>query len=175
MLIINRVLLLALNVFTFSEPEARQKPILLTGGEKLSVATAFSQAPQKGRIPPDSASGLTFEQDKPRLDHFASNLKIDPETKAYIIIYGGRVGPAKEAVMRGRCIEEYLMGKHGITRERMTIIDGGFRESITVELFYLSSDQPNPSPVPTVNPKEVQVIKNKRGRKNICNSSNVKK
>ena len=175
MMILSGVLVLALNVLNLTEPEKRQPPILLTGDESSSV-TAFAQAPNReGRTPPDSASGLTFDEDKPRLDNFAANLKIDPETRAYIIVYGGRVGPPKEALTRGGCIKEYLSEKHGINRERVTVVDGGFRERVTVELFYLSKGRPNPSPVPTVAPRSVRVIKNRGAGKHTCSPKHVKK
>src|SRR6266850_8404089 len=66
-----------------------------------SIRTEHVQDPILDR---DTGSGLTFEQDRPRLDQFAADLKKVPNSTAYIIAYGGAVGPVREAKIRLKCI-----------------------------------------------------------------------
>ena len=165
-MIFHGILLIILGVLNPTQTMKHRSFILYTKIISPPMA-AFSQAPQKGRTPPDTVSGLTFEQDKPRLDHFASNLKIDTDARAYVIVYGGRVGPKGEAKIRAKCIKEYLINKHGIAQKRVSVIDGGFRDQITVELFLLSPSQSEPSSVPTVDPSDTQVIKRSK-KKSKC-------
>jgi hypothetical protein len=112
----------------------------------------------------DSGSGLTFEQDRPRLDQFAEDLAKVPNSKAYIIAYGGVVGPVGEAKIRLQCIRQYLKNRHHITSSRLIMIDGGYRSEISVEFFLVRASDSTPEPAPTVKPSAVRSIKVKRKR-----------
>jgi len=136
--------------------------------KKVSVTT---QSSPQGIVDTDNGAGLTFAQDKPRLNQFALNLKRDFHKKLHVIVYGGRIGPRGEAKIRADCIRNYLVRKHGISPKQVIIVDGGYRDEVTVELSLLSPEQTEPSPVPTIAPSEVQIIKNINAKKGYRRSS----
>jgi hypothetical protein len=71
----------------------------------------------------DDGSGLSFEEDKPRIDQFAEGMKKNKSAKAYIIAYGGLVSYKNEAAIRLRCIRNYLVNAHDISPSRLKLID----------------------------------------------------
>lgn len=115
----------------------------------------------------DNGSGLTFEQDKPRYDQFASLLKKHPTTRAHIIVYGGRKGLSGEAKTRAECIKKYLVRKHSIDPKRIVTVDGGYRVEVAVELYALEPNQTEPPPVPVIDPSDVKVT-NKKAKRGTC-------
>jgi hypothetical protein len=103
--------------------------------------------------------GLTFGEDKPRIDQFARNLKKMPHARAYIIAYGVDLGFAGEASMRLMCIRDYLINIHHIRPSRLVTIDGGYANKVNVELFLVRPGDPKPKPAPTRNLTAVRNIK----------------
>lgn len=119
---------------------------------------------QRPIFDPDTGAGLTFKEDKPRIDQFARNLKKVPDAQGYIIAYGGEVGPVGEAKMRLKCIRDYLKHVHHIRPSRLVMIDGGYTSLINVELFLINPGDPKPEPTPTVEQSHVRIIKARRKR-----------
>src|SRR5947207_15971321 len=70
------------------------------------------QTTQRPNPHEDDGSGLSFEEDRPRIDQFAENMKRNKTAKAYIIAYGGLVSYKNEAAIRLRCIRNHLMTTH---------------------------------------------------------------
>lgn len=118
-----------------------------------------SQSPQKPITDPDDGSGRSFEQDKPRLDRFAKEMKENSSADAYIIAFAGLVSYKNEARIRLNCIREYLKTAHGISRSRMKLIDGGYRVEKSVKLLLVNPGDPKPTPFPTANREEVRLTK----------------
>lgn len=85
----------------------------------------------------DQYSGLTFREEKERLDNLASQLLIEPDTKTYIIAYAGRRSRAGEVQARVRRARKYLITHGGIDAERIVFADGGTREDLTFELYIM--------------------------------------
>jgi hypothetical protein len=110
----------------------------------------------------DDGSGLTFEEDRPRIDQFAKNLIKAVDAKGYVIAYGGRIGPRGEAKTRLRCISRYLARSYNIKMDRLVLVDGGYRNEISVELFVVRPGDAIPTPQPTVAAKAVRRSKAKR-------------
>ena len=127
----------------------------------ISIRAEHVQDPILDR---DTGSGLTFEQDRPRLNQFAADLKKVPNSTAYIIAYGGAVGPVREAKIRLKCIEQYLKNRHRISPSRLVMIDGGYRSEISVEFFLVTASDSKPEPAPTVKPSSVRIINARRHR-----------
>jgi hypothetical protein len=104
-------------------------------------------------------SSNTFEEDKPRIDRFAEEMKNNNSAEGYIIAYGGLVSYKNEARIRLRCIRDYLVIAHGITRSRLKLIDGGYRPEVSVRLFLVKSNDPKPMAFPIVNREAVRMRK----------------
>jgi hypothetical protein len=69
-----------------------------------------------------------------RLDIFAGQLREQPTTQGYIIVYGGRRSRISEAKERAVRAKNYLTKHHGIESRRLVIVDGGRREQAATEL-----------------------------------------
>lgn len=104
----------------------------------------------------DEFGDITCEDEMARLDAFAVELRNDPNAQAYIIIYGGRRGRRNEAKARAARMKFYLTKIQGLNEKRITTIDGGFREELSCELFITQPGQQPPTPVPTVDLKDVK-------------------
>jgi hypothetical protein len=133
-----------------------------------SIGLAPAVNAQKGTtqdriVDRDDGSGLSFEDDKPRVDQFARNLINVPETKGYVIAYSGLVGPPHEAKTRLTCIRKYLARSYKLGRDRLVLIDGGYRLEVSVELFVVRPGETIPTPQPMVSASAVRVVKPKKG------------
>jgi len=107
----------------------------------------------------DEYVNIRFEDEKARLDNFAIELQSWPEGKGYIVAYGGRRARPGEALKRAERAKRYLTTVRNIPARQVVVIDGGYREHLTVELKLRPQDAPPPQPTPTVDPKEVLIIK----------------
>ena len=117
------------------------------------------QETQRPIFDKDDGGGLSFEEDKPRIDHFAEDIKRNHTAEAYIIAYGGLVSYKNEARIRLGCIRSYLQTAHRISRSRLKLIDGGHRPEVSVELFLVNPQDPKPTAYPIVNREAVQMRK----------------
>ena len=108
---------------------------------------------------PDDGHGRTFEQDKPRLDRFAEEMKTNSSADAYIIAFAGLVSYKDETRIRLNCIRKYLISTHGISPSRLKLIDGGYQVEKSVKLFLVKPDEPKPAKFPTVNREAVRITK----------------
>jgi hypothetical protein len=133
-----------------------------------------SQASNKdceGLTPPafDSFGKVSESDEKLHLDNFGIALLGDRTGTGYIISYAGKraaVGEAKEWAERAR---SYLINVRGLPAVQLTVIDGGYRETPTMELYLVKSNDCPPTPTPTVDPRDVQLsrmAKPKNLRKN---------
>jgi hypothetical protein len=107
----------------------------------------------------DEYGDISFEDEKARLDNFAIELQNLPQGRGYIVAYGGRRGRRGEARKRAERAKNYLTTVRGIPTSQIVIIDGGYREDFSIALKLRSKDMPPPQPTPTVDPKEVRIIK----------------
>ena len=103
--------------------------------------------------------GRTFEQDKPRIDRYAEEMKGNQSLRAYIIAYAGLVSYKNEARLRLRCTRDYLNTVHGIPSSRLTFIDGGYRVEKTVKIFLIEPGDEIPTPYSMVNREAVRMRK----------------
>jgi hypothetical protein len=129
-----------------------------------SCSTAVTTRPQAQKI--DEYGNIRFNDEKARLDNYAISLQNDPTAQGYIICYGGRRGRAGEAQARCDRAKNYLVTTRGIDASRIVTVDGGYRESLTVELWLVPSGATPPSASPTVDPSEVKTTPApRRGRR----------
>ena len=110
----------------------------------------------------DECNNCTFDDQKARLDNLAVELQNDPSTRAYILAYGGRrspIGQVEKLMSRAR---DYLITQRGIDASRLVVVNGGFREDDSVELWIVPSGAAAPQPTPTVQAGDVNPGKARR-------------
>jgi hypothetical protein len=123
----------------------------------LGYASAQEGAPHKF----DEFGDINCEDEMARLDNFAIQLQKVQEGRGYILVYGGRFGRRGEARARASRMKSYLTRNRGVDARRITTIDGGYRQDLTVELWLLPPVVGAPSAVPDV---ALKAVKFKKGR-----------
>jgi hypothetical protein len=104
----------------------------------------------------DECNNCTFDDQKARLDNLAVELQNDPSTRAYIIAYGGRHSPLAQVEVLMKRAREYIVDQRGIDASRLVIINGGFREADSVELWVVPAGAAPPRATPTVQAGDVK-------------------
>ena len=98
----------------------------------------------------DECNSCSLNDQKARLDNLGVELQNDPSARAYIIAYGGRMSPLGQGQKLMSRAREYLVSHRGIDASRLTVVNGGFREEDSVELWLVPSGAAAPQPTPTV-------------------------
>lgn len=106
----------------------------------------------------DEYSDLSFKEEKAHLDVLAVQLRQEPGAQAYIIVYAGRRSPIGEAIRRGNRAKSYLEKSKKTDPERITVVDGGDRENVSVELWVAPTGAQAPAPTPTIQPSDSRII-----------------
>ena len=104
----------------------------------------------------DEFPSVAFDDDKARLDNLAIELQNNPGATGYVIAYAGRNSRPGEADRMGRRAADYLTATRGIGRERVTVVNGGYRDVNTFELWLVPQGAEPPRPTPTVSPEQVR-------------------
>lgn len=104
----------------------------------------------------DECNNCTFDDQKARLDNLAVELQNDPSTRGYVIAYGGRMSPVGQVEKLMSRAREYLVTQRGIDASRLVVVNGGFREDDSVELWVVPSGAAAPQPTPTVQAGEIK-------------------
>jgi hypothetical protein len=112
----------------------------------------------------DECLNCTFDDQKARLDNLAVELQNDPTMTGYIIAYGGRTSPIGQVEMLMKRARDYLTNERGIDGSRLVIVNGGFREGDSVELWLVPRGASAPRATPTVQAGEVKPAGTRRRR-----------
>jgi len=104
----------------------------------------------------DECNSCTYDDQKARLDNLAVELQNDPTTRAYIIAYGGRTSPVGQVQRLMSRARDYLTAQRGIDGSRLIVINGGFREQDSVELWIVPSGAAPPRATPTLQAGQVR-------------------
>jgi hypothetical protein len=105
------------------------------------------------------------------LDGFAISLNDNPNQLGFIIVYGGNQRLRGEAKAWSACVKDYLVKRRSITSDRLIILDGGYRRSLTVELWETTDRKDVPTPSQQIPRKDVKFKKGKIGHwRRMCNS-----
>jgi hypothetical protein len=128
------------------------------------AAQASASSPEKLTLMPfrvDEFGDINCEDEWARLDNYAVHLQTYPDIQGYIIFYGGRrygkqPGKRDQARARSRRLKEYLVNVRGMEAPRLSVMDGGYREEWTAELWLNPRGAPPPVPTPTVRPDEIK-------------------
>jgi hypothetical protein len=106
--------------------------------------------------PFDQFQSVAFDDDKARLDNLAIELQGTPDAQAYIIVYAGRTSRAGQADKLGKRTMDYLVNQRGVDARRITIINGGYRDTDFIEIWICPPGAKTPQPTPTVQPGDAQ-------------------
>jgi hypothetical protein len=118
----------------------------------------------------DEYSDLRFNDEKARLDNLAIQLQQDPGSQAYYVVFGSC---DTEGAARSTRAVDYLVNNRGIDRGRITVVDAGCRETLTVELWVCPTGAGAPaatnsatvSPCPACKVRPRARARSRRGRR----------
>jgi hypothetical protein len=101
---------------------------------------------------------MTFDYEKLFLDNFFATL-IKRKATAYLIAYAGKRARPGEARQRAERAKQYLVQVRRFPADHITLVDGGYREKRDLELYVVSEGVCLPNPTPSVDPRDVEIIK----------------
>jgi len=113
----------------------------------------------------DEYEDLAFSDEMARLDNFALQLQSQPRARGFVIVYAGKKALVAEAETRATRAKSYLVKIRGVDPARVVAIDGGYRESFLVQLFIGDQDVEPPTPMPTLDASQVEIIRNTHRQK----------
>jgi hypothetical protein len=90
----------------------------------------------------DEYGNIKFNDEKARLDAFASRLQSEAGSQGYIVGYGECEG---KGLARANRAKDYLVNTRGIDAGRITVVDGGCRAELWVQLFVCPPGAPAPA------------------------------
>jgi hypothetical protein len=135
-------------------------------GDALCHQTAQASTDVIKKIPPppeckpfDQFPSVAFDDDKARFDNLAIELQSAPDAQAFIIVYAGRNSRTGQADMLARRAMDYLVNQRGVDARRITITNGGYRDTDFIEITICPPGARPPEPTPTVQPGDVQPAK----------------
>lgn len=106
--------------------------------------------------PFDQFQSVAFDDDKARFDNLAIELQSAPDDQAYVFVYaGGRSRPGQADRLGQRALD-YLVNQRGLDARRVTIVNGGYRETDYIEITICPVGAQPPQPTPTVQPGDVR-------------------
>jgi hypothetical protein len=127
------------------------------------LGCSASHASNKGcdGLPPpaiDSFGKLSENEERLHLDSFGVSLFRDRTTTGYIVTYAGKTAAVDEARKWAERARNYLITVRGLPAVQLKAIDGGYREAPTMELYIVEPNGCSPSPSPTADPRDVQIV-----------------
>jgi hypothetical protein len=112
-----------------------------------------------------------------RIEGLAIEVGKDKSSQGYIIFYGGRknISPYRstfakslprrgEAYARAAVLKSHLINTRKVEGNRIVLVNGGFRETWTVELWVVPKGAIPPLPTPTVKESAIRFRKGKIGK-----------
>jgi len=98
-----------------------------------------------------------------RLDNSFIELANSPKSNWYIIVYGGQNRRRGEAEAWMTCVEDHVFNRrsfvfrgYGLSRDQIKVVHGGYRENVTLELWFVSRGGSAPSAKPTIEPQDIK-------------------
>ncbi len=109
----------------------------------------------------DDYQDYNCEDEMAVLDSYAIKVQAWPKSEAHIIVYGGQYRRRGEVAARMSRIMHYLTTNRMIPATRIRIVNGGYRRSLTVELWLVGPGESAPRATPSLRPQQVRF---KRGK-----------
>jgi hypothetical protein len=100
----------------------------------------------------DSYGHLRDDDETAPLDAFCSALEQQPASRGFIIGYSQASIPPGVLLRRIYGDQRYLINRGNFERNRVVVVEGGYRPSFTIELWLVPKDAPSPTPSPTSSP-----------------------
>ena len=131
----------------------------------LSLSVAAQKPTGKPEIidPPtrfDEWTKLTFADEKARLDNLAIHWQQSNRILIHIVIYAGKKACVGEADARWARMRDWLVRKRRVPSDKISWVDGGYREEPTVTIWLWPPDLGKPPDArDSLKPSEVKVIK----------------
>lgn len=150
-------------IATLTADDGSSDPSCSQSAQAVSVVTPLEKRVIVAREF-DECVNCSNNDQKARLDNLAVELQNDPSMRAYIFAYGGRMSPLGQIEKLMSRAREYLVGHRGIDASRLTVINGGFREEDTVELWVVPSGATPPRATPTLQASDLKPAPTRRKR-----------
>ena len=115
----------------------------------ILIKPATQLVDEFGRTTPADKSG--------RLDSLFSVMSKNANSKGYVYVYCGKICPSGEIEAHFRGIESFIWIRK-FDRKRLVVLNGGFRDSTTVELWLVPEGACPPAPRPSVEFRHVSFI-----------------
>jgi len=146
---------------TYFGSEADDKK-LRCGEYRYAVPVPVGAKNKFEQVPYDSYGKMPFEDAQGRLDSFLLQLQAMNEARAhyrgFIIVYAGRSAYIAEASTIADCSKNYLVSVRNAAPDSVVATDGGYRDQFTVELYIMPNDAYPPLLMPTVSPKQIEIL-----------------
>ena len=127
-----------------------------TIGRNSHAQTDTASYPQKF----DHYGDVAFSEEMKRLDYFASRLREhETDSVGYIVVYAGQRARFCEADLRATQAKRHLVNQRGVKPKNIVVINGGYREKLTVELYVGTATSSHPIIMPTIRPSKVHIIR----------------
>ncbi len=112
----------------------------------------------------DEFGDMPCEDEQARLDNYGGQLYDAPQSQGYIIFYEGKYWEGRnprhgEAFAEATKFKSYLVKYRNIKSDRIILINGGYRENFTVELYTCPRGVAWPTASPTLKAKDVRFAK----------------
>jgi hypothetical protein len=132
--------------------------ILVMCGNSLAVVDQCRKVDEFGDMP--------CGREQARLDNYWLQLSNEAESQGYLIFYEGKYWEGRnprhgEAFAEASKYKDYLVRVLEIKPDRIIIIDGGYREKFTVELYLCQRGGVMPTASPTLKKTDVRFRKGK--------------
>jgi hypothetical protein len=135
------------------------KTIFLSCALLVLISGNALAAPESRKI--EEVTGYNWEMLMAQLDFSAVLLQNEPAASVHIIVYDGQPSLRGEADGWMHCIKNYMVALRGIEASRIRVVNGGHRQTKTVELWLITATDELPKATPTIQPKDVKF---KKGR-----------
>lgn len=101
----------------------------------------------------DEYGDVSCERERTHLASFRQQLENQPGSQGYIIVYGGRsyghrLPRRGEREARASRITDYFSSTDWIQTEKVAVVNGGFRETWSAELWVVPAGAASPQPTP---------------------------
>lgn len=140
---------------TLTADDGSSDPACAQSAQAVSIIAPMKKVPIVAREF-DECVNCTFDDQKARLDNLAVELQNDPTTRGYIIAYAGRMSPLGQVDKLMRRARDYIVTQRGIDASRLVVVNGGFREGDSVELWVVPSGAAAPQATPTVQAGDIK-------------------
>src|ERR1043166_9344916 len=132
----------------------------------VCISGMAGSAGREPNRPFDDFGDVNCENEMARLDNFAVQLQNAPAAKGLIVVYGGRRFRGRlpmegEADARAARLKTYLVGRRGIPKDQIMVVNWGYTEEWRGQLWIVPHGATIPDREPTIPINEIKFRKGK--------------